>query len=108
MGLLDKLSGLFGGGRQPGAAEGDPDGVHVYVQCEQCGAKVHLRLSKQYEIAPDYQKGGYVVHKTVVDTKCYKQIPAVFRFDDRYTMSSHEMPGAHLITREQYEAPEHK
>ena len=105
MGLLDKLTGLFGGGGKPGEGGEDTDGVHVYVQCEQCGSKVHLRLSKQYEIAPDYEKGGFVVHKTVVDTKCYRQIPAVFRFDDKHTLTAHEMPGATLITKEQYDAP---
>jgi len=105
MGLLDRLGGLFGGGRQAAESGADTDGVHVYVQCDQCGAKVHLRLSKQYEIAPDYQQGGFVVHKTVVDTKCYRQVPAVFRFDDKHTLLSHELAGAHLITREQYEAP---
>lgn len=100
MGLLGRL--LKGGGRRE---EGDPDGVHVYVKCDHCGAKVHLRLSRQYELSPDLEAGGYVVYKTVVDRGCHRQIPAVFRFDSRYRLTSHEMQGAHLITQAEYDAP---
>lgn len=102
MGFLRKL---FGGnerdGRPPQVAA-DPQGIYFYVQCDRCGAPVRLRADKQYDLINE--DGGYVWHKTIVDSRCFQRMPTVVHLNNAYEMVSHEITGGHYITSEEYEA----
>ncbi len=78
--------------------------VHVYAQCERCGTNMHVRLRKQGEIVP-HGREGFVAYQTLPHRTCPPPGSAVFWFDRRYRLLAAELPGARLITREQYEAP---
>ena len=101
MGFLKRL---FGG---EGSAKGqstDSEGFFFYVQCDNCGKKVRLRILKQYEL--NNSGDGYVWHKTIVDSRCFREIPAVVLFDRNYKITNAEIHGGHQISLEDYEAPE--
>lgn len=102
MGFLRKL---FGGNERddrPPQAATDPQGVYFYVQCDRCGAPVRLRADKQYDLINE--DGGYVWHKTIVDSRCFQRMPTVVYLNSAYEMVSHEITGGHYITSEEYAA----
>lgn len=98
MGFLRRL---FGGGEK--AQGGDPQGLYFYVECDNCGARVRLRADKQYDL--NRTDEGFVWHKTIVDSTCFRQIPTVVQLDSDYNVVSTEIEGGHYITQEEYEAP---
>ena len=99
MGFLRRL---FGGEKK--SAQGDTRGLYFYVRCNYCGARVRLRADKEYDL--NRTDDGFVWHKTIVDSKCFRQIPAVVHLDRNYEVVSAEIEGGEFISREAYEAPE--
>lgn len=101
MGFLRKLFG----GEQSGARGGsDPDGFFLYVQCDNCSKAVRLRVDRKHDL--NLSDEGYVWHKTIVDSKCFRPMPTVVKFDRSYNMTHWEIEGGHYIDREEYEAVE--
>jgi hypothetical protein len=98
------LKRLFSGEGSSKGQSSDSDGFFFYVQCDNCGKKVRLRILKQYEL--NNSGNGYVWHKTIVDSRCFREIPTVVHFDSSYNVSSADIQGGHQISREEYEAPE--
>lgn len=98
MGFFKKLFG----GSKPKVSGSDSDGFFFYVQCDHCGKKVRLRILKQYEL--NFSDDGYVWHKTIVDSQCFREIPAVVHFDRSYNVTNADISGGHQITREEFEA----
>ena len=97
MGFLRRL---LGGKKEEG---GDPQGLYFYVQCDNCGAKVRVRADKQYDL--NRTDEGFVWHKTIVDSKCFRQISTVVYLNQNYEVVSSEIDGGHYITKEEFEAP---
>ncbi|NKQ35472.1 MAG: hypothetical protein HF973_07635 [Chloroflexi bacterium] len=98
MGFLQKL---FGGGKREKEYV-DKTGLYFYVQCDNCGTAVRVRADKQHDLLSE--DGGYVWHKTIVDSKCFRRIPVVVYLDRSYQMTSAEIEGGHFITEEEYNA----
>ena len=100
MGLLDKLSSLFGakgvGGRD--------DAIHIYVECERCKSKVHVRLDRRHDISLR-EDGGYYVRKEIMDSKCFRLMAAEITFDSAYRIQSQEVQGGRFLTKEEFEGP---
>ena len=101
MGFLKKL---FGGGSEGGSSDAGQDGFFVYVQCDHCQKKVRLRIIKGHDL--NFAGDGFVWHKTIVDSRCFQQIPAVVHFDRNLNMTNAEISGGHFITKEEYDQPE--
>lgn len=101
MGLWDKLGGLFG--RRAGGGTERDDAVHLYIQCDRCGARVHVRLSPQHDLVQDFGTGGYFVRKEVMDSKCFRLMYADVRLDAGYRITSQEIEGGRFLTREEFE-----
>lgn len=99
MGFLRRLFG----GENKGAQE-DTRGLYFYVLCHHCGARVRLRADKEYDL--NRTDDGFVWHKTIVDSKCFRPMPAVVHLDRNYEVLSAEIEGGEFISREAYEAPE--
>lgn len=98
MGFLDKLGSLLPGGEQD-------DAIHLYVQCGKCGAKLDIRVDKQYDLLPDYDgEGAYFLRKEMLDDQCFTLMQARIHFDRQYNVIASEVEGGHLISREEYEA----
>lgn len=84
------------------ATNEDPQGVYFYVQCDRCGAPVRLRADKQHDLLNE--GSHYTWHKTIVDNRCFRQMPTVVTLNANYEMVAHEISGGRYITREEYEA----
>jgi hypothetical protein len=97
MGFLKKLFGS-----DSGSSPGDDEGFFVYVQCNNCGDKVRLRIHKQHDLNRD--DDGFVWHKTIIDSRCFRPIKTVAHFDGRYQMTTVEIDGGRYITQAEYEA----
>lgn len=101
MGFLKKL---FGGDRTGSEGGSDRDGFFLYVQCDNCGKGVRLRVDRKHDL--NLADEGYVWHKTIVDSKCFRPIPTVVHFDGNYNMIHSEIEGGHYIGKEEYESLE--
>lgn len=97
MGFLRRL---FGGKEEPYE---DKHGIYLHVECENCGSRVRVRIDKQHDL--NRQSGGYVWHKTIVDSKCFRPMPTVVRFDGSYEVIESEIEGGRYLTKAEYEAP---
>jgi len=99
MGLLGKLASLFGG--QGGTGD---DAIHIYVECERCKAKVHVRLDRRHDISVR-EDGGYYVRKEIMDSKCFRLMAAEITFDSAYSVQRREVQGGRFLTQAEFEAP---
>jgi hypothetical protein len=80
----------------------DRHGLYFYVQCDHCGSQVRVRADKQHDL--NHHNGGYVWHKTIVDSRCFRPIRTVVYLDGNYQMVDHEIEGGRYISREEFEA----
>jgi hypothetical protein len=97
MGLLSKLGSWFGG--QGGTVD---DAIHIYVECERCKAKVHVRLDRRHDIS-GREDGGYYVRKEIMDSTCFRLMAAEITFDSAYRIQSQECQGGRFLSPAEYE-----
>jgi hypothetical protein len=98
--LMGFLKRIFGGKKETGYV--DKTGLYFYVQCDNCGCRLRVRADKVNDLNRD--GGGYVWHKTIVDSQCFRHIPVVVHLDRTYEVTSQEIEGGKFLTRESYEA----
>jgi len=96
MGFLKRL---FGSEKQEEYV--DKQGIYFYVRCNNCGTIVRLRADKQYDL--ENTGGGFVWHKTVVDNKCFRQIPAVVALNASYELEHADIQGGEFVTQADYD-----
>lgn len=99
MGFLDKLASLFGSK----TAAGTDDAIHIYVECERCKSKVHVRLDRRHDISTR-EEGGYFVRKEIMDSKCFRLMTAEIVFDSAYRIQQQEVRGGRFLTQAEFEA----
>ena len=97
MGFLKRLFG----GEKSEKPYVDERGIYFYAQCEKCGSLVRVRADKQYDL--QQADGGYVWHKTLVDSKCFQRMQAVVHLDGRYQVTSQELSNGRFITKADYD-----
>jgi hypothetical protein len=97
MGLLDRVKSMFA----PTAA-GDPNTLWLYVRCKRCGTPLAVRVDLRNEPSIDYEAGGYVLHKEMMDSKCFTLMTARVRFDARRIVVEQTVDQGAFITREEY------
>lgn len=106
MGFLKRI---FGGDEQKGGKDSakpagpyvDKQGVYLYVRCDNCGTPVRVRADKQYDLVNE--GGSYTWHKTIVDNRCFRQIPAVVTFNLQYEITDAQIIGGRFITQAEYD-----
>ena len=99
MGLLNKLSSLFGGK----SGETGDEAVHIYVECGRCQSKVHVRLDKRHDLS-QHESGGYFVRKEIMDSKCFRLMTAELTLDASYRIQSQDIQGGRFLSKEEYDA----
>lgn len=99
MGFLKRLFGLG----EPKAYV-DTQGIYFHVKCDNCGSRVRVRADKQHDLNND--NGGYVWHKTIVDSRCFRRMQAVIYLDRSYNVTNYELTGGQLLSEEAYLAEE--
>ncbi len=95
--VFDKIRNLFSG-----SGQGDATGIYFYVKCGKCGAPVKIRADRRHDLQRDFDSGGYVLHKEVMDGTCYQLFYFEVRFDARYNVVEREIEGGEFITEEAY------
>jgi len=100
MGFLKKL---LGGSKNRGGSS-DAEGFFIFVQCDNCDKRVRLRVNKNYDL--NRTEDGFIWHKTIVDSRCFRPMPTEIRFDSRYQVTQAEISGGHSISRHEFEEPE--
>ncbi len=102
MGFLKRIArALFG------SSEGefrDREGIYLYVKCGRCGAPVQVRADKRHDLQRDYDSGGYVLRKEIMDGTCFSLMQATVRFDAAYRIIDREIEGGEFISYEEYKA----
>ena len=98
------LKKLFGGDDSKRSSGADDQGFFLYVQCDNCGAKVRLRVHKQHDL--NYTDDGFVWVKTIIDSQCFRPMHTVVHFDRSYGVTTSELEGGRYISYEEYEAPD--
>ncbi|MGC9357388.1 MAG: hypothetical protein ACP5GX_05965 [Anaerolineae bacterium] len=100
--VFDKIRSLFTGPRD--RQQQDKTGLYFYVKCAKCGTPVRVRADRQHDLLRDYDEGGYVLHKDVMDSNCYTLFHFDVRFNESYDIIERNIEGGEFITREEYEA----
>jgi hypothetical protein len=101
MGFIKKL---FGGSESRKSSAVSGQGLFLFVQCDRCGDKVRLFIHREHEL--NRTEGGYIWHKTIIDSKCFQPITTVVNFDNSYNISQSEIDGGHYISQEEFESPD--
>ena len=97
MGLLDRVKSMFAA-----PAAGDPNALWLYVRCARCHTPLAVRVDLRNEPSIDYEAGGYVLNKEMMDTKCFTKMTAHVRFDARRAIVERTVEKGTFITREEY------
>lgn len=100
MGFWKRLWG--GSGDKKSAPPVDPQGIYLYVRCDNCGAVVRVRADKQYDL--QQAEDGFVWHKTIVDSQCFRRMTTVVTFDRQYQVVQADIQGGHYVTEVEYQA----
>ncbi len=93
MGFFKKL---FGGGDKKSSEYVDTRGIYFYVRCDNCGTIVKVRADKEYDLSR--QGDGYVWHKTIVDSRCFRSIPTVVVLSNDFEIVEAEISGGEYVT----------
>jgi hypothetical protein len=99
MSLFDRVKQVFA----PSAAD-DPNVLWLFVRCARCGTPVAVRVDLRNELSADYEQGGYVLVKEIMDDKCFALMRAEIHFDQRRNATQQQVDKGAFITREEYEA----
>ncbi len=115
MGFWEKLRAFFGGQaagekkpRAPRTQPTDPDALWLHFRCKRCGSVVRVRAHKRNDLnrieEEEALPGVFVLHKDVMDNKCFQLMHADIYFDASYQVVSADVQGGELISQEEYEA----
>jgi hypothetical protein len=103
MGLLDRL--FSRGGDDSGCREpSDPHGIRLYVQCDQCGEKIAVRVDKRYDLTrdPSSRTKAFSVHKEILGSDCRNLIRADVFVSTGGKLLDVVVEGAQRITWDDY------
>ena len=97
MGIFSRVKSMFASA--PGE---DSNALWLYVRYARCGTPVAVRVDLRNEPSIDYENGGYILHKEIMDSKCFTLMTAVVRFDDKRSMVERTIDQGEFITRAEY------
>lgn len=96
MGLLDSLKSLF-------ASPASLNAMWLYVKCKRCGTPLAVRVDLRNELSADYEGGGYVLYKEMMDSQCFSLMRAEIRFDAKRNIIEQKIDKGEFITKELYD-----
>lgn len=99
MGILDGLKSLFA----PSGGGEDANAMWLYVRCKRCRAPLAVRVDLRNEPSPDYESGGYVLRKEMMDNKCFTMMRAEVHFDAQHHVTEQTCENGEFLTKEEYE-----
>lgn len=100
------LRGLFSRGEGKGKHKepSDPDGVRFYVQCDECGEKIAIRIDKRFDLTrdSDSRTKAFSVRKEILGTKCRNLMHANVQISTGGKLLDVAVDGATQITWGEY------
>ncbi len=100
MGLLKKI---FGGAGERGSDERG-DALWLYVQCDRCGTALAVRVDRKNEMMADYENGGSILRKEMMDGVCFQLMHAELHLDDQGRITDRVINHGKFLTRAEYES----
>lgn len=98
MSILKRVMSIFAA-----SASADPNVLWLYVRCPRCGTPLAVRVDTRNELSADYERGGYVLYKEMMDSKCFALMRAELHFDQRRNVTERRVDNGEFITRQDYE-----
>ncbi len=95
MGLLNSLKSLF-------TTPADPNALWLYVKCQRCGTPLAIRVDMRNELSANYESGGYVLYKEMMDSKCFTLMRAEIHFDAKHNIVEQKIEQGEFITDAEY------
>lgn len=99
MGMIDRIKSVFGS-----SGGTDPNVLWLYVRCARCGTPLAVRVDTRNELSADYEQGGYVLFKEMMDSKCFTLMRAEIHFDQQRNVTKQSVEKGAIITKEEYMA----
>jgi hypothetical protein len=96
MGFFDNLKSMF-------LPPADPNAMWLYVKCKRCGTPLAVRVDLRNELSADYESGGYVLYKEMMDSQCFTLMRAEIRFDAKRNIVEQKIDKGEFITKEMYD-----
>ena len=97
MSIIDRVRSLFAP-----QSTADPNALWLYVRCARCGTPLAVRVDMRNELSADYESGGYILVKEMMDSKCFTLMRAQVRFDSRRNVTEQTLENGVMLTREEY------
>jgi hypothetical protein len=101
------ISRLFGGKGET-QSSADSDGLHIYVKCDKCGEKIHVRANKRTDVSQEYADGGDTavptLHKEILGSGCQNLMYVHLTLDAAYRVVASDAQRCTVITQADYEA----
>jgi hypothetical protein len=101
------ISRIFGGRQQPGS-NGDPEGLHVFVKCDKCGEKIHIRANRRTDVTHEYpdESGSsvLVLHKEILGSNCQNLMYVHLTLDSAYNVVESTAERCALISKDEFES----
>jgi hypothetical protein len=105
------IVGLFGrlfGGKGAPQSDIDSDGLHIYVRCDKCGEKIHIRANKRTDISQEYTDGGEnsapMLHKEILGSRCQNLMYVHLTLDGANRVVASDTERCAVITRAEFDA----
>ena len=97
MNILNQLKSFF-------TAPPDPKTLWLYVKCKRCGTPVAVRVNLYNDASADWDSGGYVLYKEIMDDKCFTLMRAEIRLDGKYQIVTQKIEQGEFISASEYQA----
>ncbi len=81
----------------------DGNVLWLYVRCLRCGMPLAVRVDLRNEPSTDYDTGGFILRKEMMDNRCFQLMQATIRMDAAHRITSKEIENGEFITRDEYE-----
>ena len=98
MGFLDSLKSMF-------TPPADPNAMWLYVKCKRCGTPLVVRVDLRNELSADYESNGYILHKEMMDSKCFTLMHAEIHFDANHQIIERKIDHGTFLTKEEHAQP---
>jgi hypothetical protein len=98
MSFLDQFKSLF-----TRATPADPNALWLYVKCKRCSTPLAVRVDLRNELSADYENGGFLLTKEMMDNKCFTLMRAQVRFDARRNIVEQKLEQGDFLTQAEYD-----
>lgn len=101
---MDWLNKLLSRNSLATRPDDDSNALWLYVQCSRCRTPLAVRVDRRNEISRDYEKGGMILRKEMMDNVCFQLMRAEIQFDEAGRIIAETVEHGKFLTRDEYES----